>query len=177
MKTKTLELRTLRMEDESSFRSAIEEFARETPPWQFAFGFDEALPFSDYIALLDGQSRGVGVPSHFVPNTYFVGVVDGTIVGRLSLRHTLNEFLARIGGHIGYGVIPYQRRQGYATEMFRQVIPHCRLLGIENALISCDEENIASRKVIESFGANFSDTVQCPDSGTPIRKYWLKISL
>jgi predicted acetyltransferase len=175
MKTKTLELRTLRMEDESSFRRAIEEFARETPPWQFAFGFDEALSFSDYIALLDGHSRGVGVPSHFVPNTYFVGVVDGIVVGRLSLRHTLNESLAKIDGHIGYGVIPSQRKQGYATEMFRQVIPHCRLLGIESALISCDEGNIASRKVIEFFGATFSDIVQCPDSGAQVRKYWLEI--
>jgi predicted acetyltransferase len=162
------------MEDEFSFRRAIEEFERETPPWQFAFGFDGSLPFSDYLALLDGYSRGVGVPDHFVPNTYFVGVVDETIVGRLSLRHTLNESLARIGGHIGYGVIPSQRKKGYATAMVRQVIPFCRRIGIAEALISCDEENMGSRKVVETCGGIFEANVQCPDSGLLMRRYWLK---
>jgi predicted acetyltransferase len=175
MKSKTLHLRTLRSEDEQSFRSAIDEFSRENSKWQFAYGFNEAIPFTEYIALLEDQSRGIGVPSHFVPNTYFVGVVDGIIVGRLSLRHILNDFLEKIGGHIGYGVVPSQRKQGYATEMFRQVIPHCKRLGLKEVLISCDEQNIGSRKVIEHFGSVFSDQVICPDSGVLIRKYWLKI--
>lgn len=87
----------LRLEDERSFKSAVEAFRRETPPWQFAFGFDESAAFSDYVKQLEGHSRGTGVPEGFVPNTFLVGVVDSMIVGRLSLRHTLNESLARIG--------------------------------------------------------------------------------
>lgn len=166
-------LRPLAVADEESFKNAIAEFAHETPPWQFAFGFDESLPFSEYVKTLDGHSRGVGVPAGFVPNTYFVGVVDGVIVGRLSLRHTLNDFLARIGGHIGYGVIPSQRRRGYATAMLRQAIPICASLGIERALITCDEDNVASRKVIEACGGVFESIIGCPDSGVPKRRYWL----
>jgi predicted acetyltransferase len=168
-----LELRMLRPEDERSFSRAVEEFQRETLPWQFAFGFDDALTFSDYVDRLAGHPRGVGVPEGFVPNTFFVGVVDGVIVGRLSLRHSLNDSLARVGGHIGYGVVPSQRRQGYATEMLRQVIPICASLGISSALITCDEHNVGSRKVIETCGGIFEGMIDCQESGIPKRRYWL----
>lgn len=61
-------------------------------------------------------------------NTFLVGVVEHEIVGRLSLRHYLNDFLARIGGHIGYGVTPAHRKKGYATEMLKQALPICSSL-------------------------------------------------
>jgi len=173
MSMENIKLRMLRPEDESSFKEAIEEFSREILAWQFAFGFDDAVPFADYVKQLDGHARGIGVPRNFVPNTFLVGVVGGWIVGRVSIRHSLNDFLARVGGHIGYGVVPSQRRRGYATAMLRQAIPIAASLGIERALISCDEHNIGSRKVIESCGGMFERIVDCPDSGMPKRRYWL----
>lgn len=166
-------LRPLTVADEASFKAAVAEFAREIPPWQFAFGFDASRPFAEYVAMLDRQSRGIDLPAGFVPSTFLVGVVDGVAVGRVSLRHTLNDFLARVGGHIGYGVIPSQRRRGYATAMLRQVIPISASLGIERALITCDADNVGSRKVIEACGGVFESIVDGPDAGVPKRRYWL----
>ncbi|HUG09398.1 MAG TPA: GNAT family N-acetyltransferase [Opitutaceae bacterium] len=173
MSTGKLELRTLRTEDESSFKRAVDEFEREMPPWQFAFGLDPTSDFSNYIEQLEGHSRGIGVPKHFVPNTFLVGVVEGVIVGRVSIRHSLNDFLAKVGGHIGYGVIPSQRRRGCATGMLRQAIPICASLGIGSALITCDENNVASRKVVEACGGIFEGIIDCPETGIPKRRYWL----
>lgn len=169
----TLELRTLRVEDESSFRDAVDEFSRVTPPWEFAFDFDASINFSDYVRQREGQSRGVGVREDFVPNTFLVGVVGGVVVGRVSLRHSLNDFLAKVGGHIGYGVVPSQRRRGYATAMLQLAIPVCRSLGIGRALIICDEGNVGSRKVIETCGGVFERLIECPEPGVPKRRYWI----
>ena len=155
MSTEKLELRMLRTEDESSFRMAVEEFAREMPPWQFAFGFDDSVPFANYVKQLDRHSRGIDIPAAFVPNTFFVGVVAGVIVGRLSLRHSLNRYLETVGGHIGYGVVPSQRRRGYATQMLWLAIPIAASLGISKALITCDADNVASRRVVEACGGVF----------------------
>ena len=177
MSDERLELRMLRPEDESSFREAVEAFRRETPPFSFAFGFDGAGSFAEYASRLEGYSRGIGVPENFVPNTFLVGVVAGAIVGRLSLRHTLNEGLANIGGHIGYGVVPSQRRRGFASEMLRQAIPRCAALGIERALITCDVDNVASRRVIEGCGGIFERIIDDAESGVPKRRYWLPISV
>ena len=71
----------LRVEDEWSFRNAIDEVKRETPPWQFAFGFSNTVAFSDYVQQLEAHSRGIGVNEGFVPNTFYVGIVAGVVVG------------------------------------------------------------------------------------------------
>ena len=91
-----LELRPLRVEDERSFKSAVKGFAEQTPPWQFAFHFDPSGDFSEYVRKLSAWSRGFELPEGFVPNSYYVGVVDAAIIGRVSIRHELNEFLRRV---------------------------------------------------------------------------------
>jgi predicted acetyltransferase len=62
-----------------------------------------------------------------------------------------------MGGHIGYDVRPSARRRGHATAMLRAALPVARGLGIESALVTCDEDNVASRKVIEANGGVFED--------------------
>ncbi|MDO8539560.1 MAG: hypothetical protein Q7S40_03905 [Opitutaceae bacterium] len=49
MSTDRLELRPLRLEDEQSFRRAVNEFKPDTPDWTFAFHFDDGVDFSEYV--------------------------------------------------------------------------------------------------------------------------------
>lgn len=86
----------------------------------------------------------------WVPCTTLWWVEGDTYLGRLSIRHYLKGWLVEYGGHIGYDVRP--GAQGHATAMLGAALPIAAQLGIDRVLVSCDEDNVASRRVIESNG-------------------------
>ena len=169
-----LQLRSLRPEDERAFFEAIVEARDEVPPWDFALGYEEPMTFLEYMQMVERWPRGEALRPGYVPGIFYVGVAEGTVVGRLSVRFRLNEKLARIGGHIGYGVRPAFRRRGYATAMLQQALPICAAQGIERALITCDVDNVASRKVIERCGGVFEGVTHDPELTIQKRRYWLQ---
>jgi predicted acetyltransferase len=69
----------------------------------------------------------------------------------------LTPWLRDYGGHVGYDVRPSARRRGHATAMLRRALPWCRDLGIDPVLVTCDVDNVASRRVIEKAGGQFED--------------------
>lgn len=91
-------------------------------------------------------------------------------IGRISLRHELNDHLREWGGHIGYGVRPSRRREGHATRMLAAVLVEACGRGIDPALLTCDADNPASRRVIEINGGVLED-----QRGEKLR-YWVPTS-
>ncbi len=137
--------------------------------------YEEGMPFARYLQILDEQRCGINLPQGFVPSTFLFAFVGDRIVGRVSIRHELNEALARLGGHIGYIVLPAFRRRGYATEILRKAIAIARAdLGIERLLVTCDDDNIGSMKVIEKNGGQLESTIENPKAGVPKRRYWIE---
>ncbi len=159
-----LRLRPPWPDDERAFRAGHEQMAAE----DFTFG----LELEPLRRLADSRA-GLNLPEGWVGSTFLVADMDGQIVGRVSIRHQLNEFLRTEGGHIGYCVLPAYRRRGYATEMLRQALIVARSLGIDQVLITCDDDNIGSIRVIESCGGKL-DSVRPAKPGTPaLRRYWI----
>lgn len=108
--------------------------------------------------VLDFERRlATDPPAWFVPSTTYWWTEGDTFLGRINLRHHLNERLSEIGGHIGYDVRPTARRRGHATAMLAAVLPYAAAGGIEKALVTCDVENTASRMVIENNGGVLED--------------------
>jgi predicted acetyltransferase len=105
-------------------------------------------------ALADPETP---VPDGIVHSTHLWWVEDDEYLGRVSIRHHLTPWLRDFGGHIGYVVRPSARRKGHATAMLAASLPWARALGIENALVTCDDTNEPSRKVIEACGGVFDD--------------------
>ncbi|GAA2783892.1 GNAT family N-acetyltransferase [Saccharopolyspora taberi] len=161
----------MRGEDEASFLAAHRAMAAEGV--NFAFGLEAGMSWSDYLQTLEEWRAGINLPTGMVPATFLVAEVAGEIVGRTSIRHTLNDFLARLGGHIGYAVLAEHRRRGYATEILRQSIVIARAHGVERVLVTCDEDNIGSITVIEACGGRL-DTLVRTEPGAPAkRRYWI----
>ncbi len=175
MNSVALQLRMLLEEDEKTFRKAVLEFKDIEPDWEFAFGFDESISFSHYVEMLKQWRVGENIPNDWVPNTYLVGVVENEIVGRVSIRHALNDFLERYGGHIGYGVVPSRRNNGYASEMLKQALSEAAVLGLHEVLVTVDDDNIASIRVVEKNGGVLENIVTGTGSDGPKRRYWITI--
>jgi predicted acetyltransferase len=167
----TLRLRPLEQGDEAVFVKAHEALATEA--FTFGIGYQSGLEWTRYLAWLEAVRVGDG-PAERVPATFLVADVDGVIVGRTSIRHRLDEFLAREGGHIGYAVLAEFRCRGYASEILRRSLVIARSKGIDRALLTCDDDNVASATVIERCGGVFESMVEGSNSGTAKRRYWIE---
>lgn len=116
--------------------------------------------FARYVRVLRDQARQDGpLPEGLVPCTTLWWIDDaGTgYLGRLAIRHRLTPALFLRGGHIGYDVRLTARRRGHATAMLAAALPLARDLGIGQALVTCDVDNVASIRVIEINGGNLED--------------------
>lgn len=104
-----------------------------------------------------------------VPSEFY-WVIDGApeqVVGFLALRTRLNDWLFNQGGHIGYSVRPSRRREGHASRALELAVRRACALGIERALVTCDDDNLASARTIERNRGVYEDT----RNGK--RRYWI----
>ena len=167
-----LRLRPLRPCDEVPAIAAHHAFSAEN--FTFLLDYSAGEPWAAYLERLSDLARAVRVPRDRVPSAFLVAVVDGTIVGRVSVRDELRASLAVTGGHIGYGVLAEHRRQGYATLMLRQALVVARARGVDDVLVTCDDDNAGSIRVIERCGGVLEGLVETPGAPRRTRRYWIR---
>ncbi|MGL4176430.1 MAG: GNAT family N-acetyltransferase [Dermatophilaceae bacterium] len=139
------------------------EFTREQ--------LETAEGFVRFVQWRRDRERGDSPrPTGHVPCTFFWLVDEAepaVYLGSISVRHRLTPFLLELGGHVGYSVRPAARRRGIATEALRLVLPEAAALGVDPALLTCDEDNHGSVRVIEANGGVLEDVRQGK------RRYWV----
>ncbi|MCT4357600.1 GNAT family N-acetyltransferase [Streptomyces sp. Je 1-79] len=137
-----------------------------------AFSMPEV--FASWVGRLREQAdRTRPLAPGWVHATHWWVVEDGAYVGAIDLRHELNDFLLRAGGHIGYSIRPSARRRGLATWALGAVLPEARALGMDRVLVTCDEGNVASARTIERNGGVLEDT-RDTEIGRK-RRYWIAL--
>lgn len=168
-------LRLPALSDEQQIYSAIAAVKISEPHFTFAHYWEEGMPFQDWIYSITQKSKGLDIPQGHVQSTFLVALVDGEIVGRLSLRHTLNDDLLRVGGHIGYVTLLQFRRKAYATEMLRQSLPIAKAHGLHKVLLTCDQGNLGSQKTIENCGGILENIVPVAEGKTHKMRFWIPL--
>ena len=131
----------------------------------------------EYIEICKNYEDPSKVPQDRVLATQFLFIRknDDKLVGMIQVRHRFNDYLEKYAGHIGYSVRPCERRKGYAKKMLAEALLFCKEIGIEKALVTCDEDNIGSEKTILANGGVLESIIYEPDEKVNIKRYWIDI--
>ena len=152
-----------------------EESLAESPIINGSAGLDRFSSIEIWFEELKKRSCEDTVPKGLVPSSTYLAVreKDNYIVGMIDIRHYLNEYLTQVGGHIGYGVRKTERNKGYAKQMLKLALEKCKELKIKKVLITCDEDNIASEKVILSANGKLEDIRNV--DGENKKRFWIDL--
>ena len=131
--------------------------------------------FAAFVQSLRKRTDRNTLPPELVPESIYWLIDDDEYIGRLSFRHELNDWLRLVGGHIGYEIRPSKRQRGYGKEILRLGLEKVKEYGLPRVLVTCDEDNIGSKKIIEHNGGTFENAVEI--EGEPARKlrYWIEV--
>ncbi|MEO6501930.1 MAG: GNAT family N-acetyltransferase [Jatrophihabitantaceae bacterium] len=153
-----------------SFRSAMADFAAEGRGGPlddsalgrqltgFATHWHTPQGFERFLATLRREGdTSVPPPPDWVHTSTYWWAEGLEFLGVIRIRHELTPRLIESGGHIGYDIAPSARRRGHGTAMLRAALPIAAGLGIDKALITCDADNLGSRKVILANGGVLED--------------------
>lgn len=109
----------------------------------------------------------------YVPDSTFFLYDDvrNRLLGACNIRHYLNKGLLLTGGHIGDGIRPSERRKGYGTKIISLALDECKKLNIDKVLITCDEDNIGSKKAIINNGGILEN--KAIDNNKVVLRFWI----
>jgi len=135
--------------------------------------------FASYIDAITDQTGSIRLPTgEIVPKVPFsvFWLVEGDeFIGEASIRHELNAHLLTEGGHVGYGIRPSRQRQGYGRLILALALAECRRLGLGRVLLTCDDRNLASARIIEANGGRLENVVADPAGRGALRRYWISL--
>ncbi|WP_210468421.1 GNAT family N-acetyltransferase [Sporosarcina sp. 6E9] len=117
---------------------------------------------------LDNKEREVPESVYFLVNE------KNRILGAVTIRHSLTERMFNTEGHIGAGIRPSERLNGYATKILELALDKMRALGIPKALVSCNEDNVGSEKaIIKNGGIRDDDFLE--SHGNIVKRHWIRL--
>ena len=168
-------LRELTLNDEIAFYQAVKDWQGQELSW-LTFDWREGMAFGEHLNRLELNKQGLDLPKGFVANTMFYGFLGDEIIGRVHVRHELNDFLRERGGHIGYAIAPRFRSKRLAFQMVKPVLSYIKdELKLDRILITCSKDNAPSVRLIERLGGVLENQFSDSKSGEVVSRYWLAL--
>lgn len=165
-----MELRRPNLVDKEAVLAMMAEFEETAAAHDGGFWPSVSFDYEDWLEGNRDSEMGLTIPDGWVPAIQLVGFVGKEAIGFLHLRLRLSDHLLQKGGHIGYSVRPSQQGKGYAKAMLEQGLLLAKSKNISRVLVTCDEDNAASRAVILANGGQLEDVRE------GVERYWIALS-
>ena len=152
----------------------VRDFTDDLPhgsgDWQVPDFVPDRASFDALLAVVRDAADPTTLPDGQVHSDHWWLTSGDEVVGFLNLRHSLGtEHLRTRGGHVGYSIRPSRRRRGHAGRALGLALDRARELGLERVLVTCDEDNVASARTIESRGGRLESVHE------GLRRYWIEL--
>ncbi|MNO22111.1 Acetyltransferase (GNAT) family protein [compost metagenome] len=164
-----IDIKALTESDDQYIFEMIEEIGLGENGFTTSFTNHDYEEFKNSLPRLIEISKGINLPDGYVQQTIYWMYINDRPVAYGKLRHKLKDNLLEYGGHVGYIVRPSERGKGYGKLFLSELIRSAKSIGIEELLITCDETNLRSRRVIESNNG----VLERINEG--ICKYWINL--
>ena len=157
-----------------SYTEAIKEYEENNvTTYDFLQGDKEHV-----LKKINDFHTGDNLPENYVKATYLWFVNEGEFLGEVSIRHALINDLLRFGGNIGYGIRYSSQNKGLGTKMLALALEYAKNeLKLKKVLITCNDTNIASARIIEKNGGVLQDKIvnKIAEVEFVTRRYWINV--
>ena len=156
-----------------SYQEAFEEFKKHNVK---TYAFDD-INEVDVVKKYYIYRKGINLKPNRVAQTTYWLVEGDKFIGEIGIRHELNESLLKYGGHIGYGIRYSCWGKGYGTKMLSLALKKAKHMGLNKVLITCDNDNFGSAKVIENNNGKLENIVNNTIDGKTVqtKRYWIEL--
>ena len=145
-----MEYRLPTIEDELALREYVTEHHENDENSVSASMGLPAMEYQEWVEMIH-KNATIG-NEEWGKSLLYLCIDHKRIVGLLSIRYDLSAKLSNQYGDIGYGVRPSERRKGYATKMLSYALSVCRSKNMNQVILGCYKDNIASAATIIKNG-------------------------
>lgn len=134
------------------------------------------IDFELYVDELKNAELGIGLPEGWIPcSSYWLVDLKDEVLGVIRIRHRVDSDFLQTIGHIGYEIKTTRRREGNGNQILKMGLLEAGKMGVNNLLITCDEENIGSVRIIEGNDGKLRSSFIDEDTGKRVLQYIVEL--
>lgn len=160
-----------RREYQKSFENYILAYERKNDTHYLNIYKRGLEDFHGYLNDLNNLYKGIEIPQGWVRTSTFWLIDNDEVVGVVRVRHQD----VSTAGHIGYDISPCYRNKGYGTQILKLALVEAEKIGIKEVIVTCNIDNIASKKIIEKNNGKLLGTIFDEEENETLYKYSITV--